>query len=284
MIEFWVPAAMLLAAAAAFVLVPLLRSPTTPRDVDRTAQNVGLYQDRLHELRAQHQAGTLTTAQWSAARAEAARELLADTGNDSGRPAGSRRHLGMAWAVALLVPLLGTGLYLHWGSLDQVLQARQYAGHPEQSLAHMTARLEASVAAVPDSAEAWFFLGRTYLAQDRAADAARAFERAANLAGRPPELLGQWAQALYAAGNQQWTPQLQALTDEALAGDPAETASLTLAGMAAFEAGHYAEAAAYWERLAAALPADDSTQPIIAEGIARARARIAAAGGTNSLP
>lgn len=218
----------------------------------------------------------LTATQFAAGRTEAARELLADTRHQPDRPTSHPRSHIVALMAALMVPVLGIALYLHWGSLDQVIEARQYAGHTEQSIEQMTARLETSLAAAPDSAEAWFFLGRTYLAQDRHADAVQAFERAATLAGRPPELLGHWAQALYFAGGQQWSPHLQALTDEALASDPEETASLTLAGMAAFEAGHYAEAAAYWERLAATLPNDDPTLSTIAEGIARARARISA--------
>jgi cytochrome c-type biogenesis protein CcmH len=37
------------------------------------------------------------------------------------------------------------------------------------------------------------------MAQDRPADAAKIFERTVNLAGRQPELLGQWAQAQYFA-------------------------------------------------------------------------------------
>ncbi len=38
------------------------------------------------------------------------------------------------------------------------------------------------------------------MTQERGADAARAFERAAELSGRQPEVLGQWAQALYFSG------------------------------------------------------------------------------------
>ncbi|MBV7483590.1 c-type cytochrome biogenesis protein CcmI [Bordetella sp. BOR01] len=272
MIEFWLPAALLLAAALAFVLVPLLRARDPAIDADRTALNVTLYHERLDDLRTQHERGTLTPAQLEAARAEAARTLLADTDGSRGDPTRGKPGTAIALAAALLVPLAGTAVYLHWGALGQVVQARNYAGHTDQTIEQMTARLEAALAAAPDSSEAWFFLGRTYLAQGRAADAAQAFERAATLAGRPPELLGHWIQALYFAGNQQWTPQLQALTDEALAGDPKEMTSLTLAGMAAFESGRYAEAVAYWERLAAALPQDDPTRDTVAQGIARARA------------
>ncbi|OZI72514.1 c-type cytochrome biogenesis protein CcmI [Bordetella genomosp. 2] len=271
MTAFWLYAALLLLAALAFILGPQLRAPRARADADRAGLNVGLYRERVRELEMQHGAGALTAAQLEAARIEAARELLDAAHGSPGRAADAPLGRAVPLAMAVLAPLLGLALYLHWGSLDRVMLARQYAGHPAQGIEEMTARLEASLAAAPDSAEGWFFLGRTYMAQDRMADAARAFERAAALAGRPPELLGHWAQALYFAGDQQWTPQLQALTDEALAGDPQEAASLGLAGMAAFQAERYAEAAAYWERLAAALPEADPSRAAIADGIARAR-------------
>ena len=109
---------------------------------------------------------------------------------------------------------------LHWGALDQVEQTRQLAAMQPQSIEEMTARLEQTVKQQPDSAEGWYFLGRTYMAQERAGDAAKAFERAVEIAGRAPELLGQWAQALYFAEGKQWNEQLQGLTDEALKADP----------------------------------------------------------------
>lgn len=87
------------------------------------------------------------------------------------------------------------------------------------------------------------------------------------------------AQALYFAADEQWSDTQQALIDEALARDPAEATSLTLAGMHAFEQARYADAAAYWERLAAALPPEDPGHATISDGIARARALAAAAAG-----
>lgn len=277
MIDFWLPAALLLAVAMAFVLVPLLRAPGPAADADQAALNVALYQERLQALQAQHQSGLLTPAQLEAGRAEAARTLLADSPDGPAGAARGKPGMALALAAAILVPLGAGALYWHWGSLDQVVQARQYAGHTGESLERMTARLEAALAATPDAPDAWFFLGRTYMAQDRWADAAAAFEQAAIRANRPPEWLGHWAQALYFAGHQQWTPQLQALVDEALSGDPEEAASLTLAGMAAFEGGRYAQAVVYWERLAAALPAGDPMRDTVMSGIARARALDAAA-------
>ncbi|WP_369959578.1 c-type cytochrome biogenesis protein CcmI [Pseudomonas benzenivorans] len=278
MIEFWLSAGLLLLAALAFLLIPVLRGRKAQAEEDRTALNVTLYQERLQELEGEHRAGILSDTQLQAGRDEAARELLADT-EGAGRKArngvlGSKVPL----TAALLMPLLGYGLYLHWGAIDRVEQARSFAEQP-QSIEEMTARLEATVKDNPESAEGWYFLGRTYMAQERAGEAAQAFERAVAIAGRQPELLGQWAQALYFAGNKQWSERLQQLTDEALQADPAEVTSLGLLGIAAFEGGRFAEAIEHWQRLVAALPEQDPSRQAIEGGIARARERLAAEGG-----
>jgi cytochrome c-type biogenesis protein CcmH len=275
MIEFWLSAGLLLLAALGFLLIPVLRGRKAQAEEDRTALNVSLYQERLQELENQRQAGTLSEEQWQNGRAEAGRELLADT-----EGAESKARVGVLGSkvpltAALLMPLLGYGLYLYWGAIDDVERARTFAEQP-QTIEAMTARLEASVKADPKSAEGWYFLGRTYMAQDRAADAATAFERAVDTGGREPELLGQWAQALYFAGDKHWTEQLQALTDEALQADPAEVTSLGLLGIAAYEEGRFAEAIGFWERLVAVLPEQDPSRQAIQGGIARARERLAA--------
>jgi cytochrome c-type biogenesis protein CcmH len=269
MIDFWIAAGLLLLLALAFLLLPVVRGRRVQAEEDRTALNVALYEERLAELEAQRAAGTLDAGQLEAGRAEAARELLADTADGEGP---RRASLGkvVPLAVALLVPLLGYGLYLHWGASDKLELARQFDEQPK-TLEEMTARLEEAVKVQPDSAEGWYFLGRTYMAQERPVDAVRAFEQAARLAQRPPEILGQWAQALYFAEGKRWNPQMQALTDEALAADPAEVTSLGLLGIAAFEERRFADAAGYWERLVAILPEGDPSRAAIVGGIARAR-------------
>ncbi|TWC42925.1 cytochrome c-type biogenesis protein CcmH [Pseudomonas sp. SJZ079] len=273
MIEFWLSAGLLLLAALSFLLIPLLRGRKAQAEEDRTALNVTLYQERVQELEGEHQAGILSAAQLQAGRDDAARELLTDTaGAEVGGKVGVLGRK-VPLAAALLMPLLGYGLYMHWGAIDDVERARTFAAQP-QSIEAMTARLEAKVQDNPQSAEGWYFLGRTYMAQERAGEAAKAFERAVGIAGREPALLGQWAQALYFAGNKQWTAQLQALTDEALKADPAEATSLGLLGIAAYESARFAEAIGFWERLVAVLPEQDPSRQAIQGGIARARQQL----------
>lgn len=278
MIDFWLAAGLLLLVALSFLLIPVVRGRRAQSEEDRTALNVALYQERLAELQTQQQEGVLSAAQMDSGRAEAARELLADT---EGGKAERVSKLGKPLPVlaAVLVPVLALALYLHFGAADKVELTREFA-QPPGSLAQMTNRLERAVKAQPDSAESIYFLARTYMAQDRPADAAAMFERAVALAGRQPELLGQWAQALYFAGNKAWTPQIQALADEALKLDAKEVTSLGLMGINAFEGQHYQAAMDYWKRLLAVLPANDPSRSALEGGIARASDKLVQSGGT----
>lgn len=272
MTDFWIAAGALLLVALTFLLLPILRGRRAQAEEDRTALNVALYEERLAELTSQNAAGTLTDEQLEAGRADAARELLEDTeGGDTPKLAKLGRSVPLIAAV--LVPLVGYGLYMHWGAIDKVQMARQFSEQP-RTVEEMTAHLEQAVQEQPDSTEAWYFLGRTYMNQERPADAAKAFKRVVEIAGRQPELLGQLAQALYFAGDRQWSDELQALTDEALQGDPQELTSLGLLGIAAYEEERYQDAVRFWEQLVAALPEEDPSREAIRGGIERARQQI----------
>ncbi|SDR80870.1 c-type cytochrome biogenesis protein CcmI [Pseudomonas oryzae] len=275
MTAFWLAAAVLLLAALAFLLIPLLRGRRAQAEEDRTALNVALYQERIAELEAQYLAGALDQAQLDGGRAEAARELLADAEQGEG----VRRSLGrwLPLALAVLVPAVGFGLYLHWGASDALRLREQLAVAPK-NMDEVIARLEETVRLQPDQAEAWYFLGRSYMSQQRPKDAAPAFARAAELAGRQPELLGQWAQALYFAEGQKFTEQVRTLSEEALKLDPQEVTTLGLLGIAAFEEQRYGDAMAYWQRLVAVLEPNDPSRQAIEGGIERAREQLVARG------
>lgn len=278
MIDFWLAAGLLLLIALSFLLIPVLRGRRAQREEDRTALNVALYQERVAELQTQQSEGVLDAAQLDSGRAEAARELLADTEGVE-KPRESRLGKPLPLLAAFLVPVLGVVLYLHYGASDKVELTREFS-QPPVSMEDMTRRLERAAAAQPDSPEGLYFLGRAYMAQDRSADAAKVFERTVALAGRQPELLGQWAQAQYFADNKQWSPKVQALTDEALKLDPKEVTSLGLLGIAAFEGQRYQEAIDYWNRLLAQLPPEDNSRAALQGGIDRAAEKLKESGGS----
>jgi len=269
MFEFWLLAAVLILLAVAVVLLPLLgRSVPDVEQDNRQIANLALYHERLAELRRQ----SLSPAQLSQAETEAARDLLADSPASSTQ---NEAHTGRSLILlcAVLLPLSALGLYLHFGASAQLALTEELA-QPPATVEDMFHRLERMTELQPDALQGWYLLGRAYMAAERPLDAAKAFEKAANLSNRAPEVLGKWAEALYFAENKRWSAPIAALTDEALQGDPNEMSSLGLLGIAAFEQNRWHEAISYWQRLALLLPAGDPSRAAIEGGIARARDKL----------
>lgn len=272
MTQFWIYAVLLLLVALLLLLWPVLRGRKDQAEEDRTALNIALYEEHIAELEAQHANGALSAEQLAEGRIEADRELLDDT--DVGRPKQSA-NLGNALPLiaALLVPVVGLGLYMHWGASDKVALTLSLAEQPK-TVEEMIQRLEDTVRVQPESVDAWYFLARTYMSEKKPKEAAQAYERTIELVGRQPDLLGQWAQALYFANNNQWSADLQALVDEALQQDPNEATSLGLLGIAAFEEGRFQAAIDAWTQLSKGLDPQDPSYQAIQTGIERARSNL----------
>lgn len=273
MTQFWICAVLLLLVALSLLLWPVLRGRKDQTEEDRTALNIALYEEHIAELEVQHAAGALSAEQLAEGRLEASRELLDDT--DVGRPKQSA-NLGIAAPLiaALLLPVIGLGLYFYWGSSDKVALTLSLAEQPK-TIEEMIQRLEDTVRLQPESVDAWYFLGRTYMSEQRPKEAAHAYEKAIELVGRQPDLLGQRAQALYFANGNQWSAELQGLVDEALRQDPNEATSLGLIGIAAFEAQRFQDAIDAWTQLAKGLNPQDPSYQAIQTGIERARTALA---------
>ena len=273
MTQFWIYAALLLFAALMLLLWPVLRGRKDQAEEDRTALNIALYEEHIAELEAQHANGALSADQLKEGRLEADRELLDDT--DVGRPKQSV-NLGNALPLiaALLVPVAGLGLYMYWGASEKVELTLSLAEQPK-TVEEMIKRLEDTVRLQPESVDAWYFLGRTYMSEQRPKEAAHAYEKTIELVGRQPDLLGQWAQALYFANDKQWSAELQGLVDEALSQDPNEATSLGLLGIAAFEDKRFQDAIDAWTQLSKSLDPQDPSYQAIQTGIERARSSLA---------
>ena len=273
MTQFWIYAALLLFAALMLLLWPVLRGRKDQAEEDRTALNIALYEEHIAELEAQHANGALSADQLKEGRLEADRELLDDT--DVGRPKQSV-NLGNALPLiaALLVPVAGLGLYMYWGASEKVELTLSLAEQPK-TVEEMIKRLEDTVRLQPESVDAWYFLGRTYMSEQRPKEAAHAYEKTIELVGRQPDLLGQWAQALYFANDKQWNAELQGLVDEALSQDPNEATSLGLLGIAAFEDKRFQDAIDAWTQLSKSLDPQDPSYQAIQTGIERARSSLA---------
>jgi cytochrome c-type biogenesis protein CcmH len=132
---------------------------------------------------------------------------------------------------------------------------------PEQrqaTIRGMVADLEARLKSAPDDLPGWLRLARSYTVLGESEKAAGAYEEAAKLAPDDAQIpLGE-AEALLAGHDLRDPISARAVAllhrVETLA--PGEPAALWYLGLAAAQARRFDEAAQYWQRLVAALPAD----------------------------
>ena len=281
MIVFVSLAAAMVAAALAWILVPLLRG-ATGSGVAREASNVAILRDQRKELEADLANGTITREHYDQAREELDRRVLEESQAQHGGTHALPSAAG-AWTAAIVAAALPIGallIYVALGNFDafspsvstasRAAPDGQHDVSPEQ-IAKMVNELEARLEKEPGNADGWKILARTYYQLARYPEAARAYERATALAPGDAAMLADYADALGSAqgGSLQGKP--LELVAQALAADPTQWKALALAGTAAFDRKDYAGAVAHWERMKATVPAGSQIAQSIDSSIAEAR-------------
>jgi cytochrome c-type biogenesis protein CcmH len=252
MTAFLLAAGLLALLAVLFVVLPLLRGQrlSLPHD----AANVAVYRDELAELEADREAGTLSQADYEAARRELERRLLQDITGE-GKPAAPFPRWP-AVLLALFLPLAAATLYWRLGEPAAITAPRLAGLTPTQQVQALLPALEKHLKEAPEDATGWRMLAKAYMALERYSEAAAAMERAAKLLPQDAQVLADQADALAMAQGQRLAGRPQALLARALELDPDNGKALYLAGYAALEAGDRETAARHWKRLLARLPAD----------------------------
>lgn len=277
MTTFVLIAAVMVAAAVAWVLVPLL-ARRRPQAVAREASNVAILRDQQGELGADLAAGVISREQYDEARGELERRVLEDSSAAAATIAPPSQMA--AWTAAVLagtIPIAALVLYVALGNHDAFVPeaARAARGAAEhevtpQQVEAMAAKLAARLESEPDNAEGWVMLARTYYALNRHPDATRAFERATTLVPGNADLLANYADSVGAVEGGLNGKALDIIT-RALKADPSHWKALALAGSAAFERKDYKQSVAYWERMKATVPPGSAIAGSIDASIAEAR-------------
>jgi cytochrome c-type biogenesis protein CcmH len=264
--------------ALMLLLVPLLRA-RGGQTLDRRAANVDVHRQRLQDLEAERDSGTIDDERFEQARAELERALLQDTAGADERQARVPTRTSR-WVTAIIagvaVPVLAVSLYMHFGRSD-LLDPQVKVDKPADILKNPTAlayaanRLVGELRSHPEDAKRWTVLGLIYNALQRYEDAARAYNHAATLEPRNPDVLVNLAEAIAMTRNDNLSGRPEQLLKQALAIAPKHQKALWLYGIAQYRDTQYAEAIATWQKLLAELPADGRPAKLVTQNIAAAK-------------
>ena len=170
---------------------------------------------------------------------------------NGGTFAGGRRGVLLLIAVVVIAPIL---LYFNLGAIEDVRIADALEGMQDASPAEvqrLLSDIEERSAAKPGNVEYLSLLGEYYTAQNAHVRALEIYEQLLLEFPESAELLARAAQAEYLKGERQLTERARRRAEAALAINPEQRSALGTLGMAAFEAGQYAQALQYWEQLLA---------------------------------
>ena len=273
---FMVLAALMVAAALAFVIVPLRRHV-------RGASAPGTPTRRVRALDEALAAGVIDASEFAAKRAAlaAANPIVVTS-----RP--MRMTVATLLLTAILLPASALLLYRLVGTpqaLDPAnLKAEAAAAHGdrgpemEQAIATLVARLKDH----PDDVEGWALLARAYQATNRPDDSLAAFRHAHEQAPDNADLAVEYAQALaFAEPNHRIQGEARSVLENALKADASNQRALWLLGISDYQAEHYTAAIAHWNTLLPLLAANPEVAQSVKKQIADAQQR---AGGLVGAP
>lgn len=290
---FWVYAALLIGAALALLVTPLLRKRAAAGGTaSRDAANLAVFRDQLIELDADLAAGTISREQWEAARGDLERSLLDDVDAAStGAVTPRGRSKTAAIAVVMAVPLVSVSLYLALGNrqgLEPTAQASAQQGAPHQlskeQIESMVARLAQRLESTPDDGEGWIMLARTYNALGRFGEAAAAFAKAEAKFPQDAQFLADYADTLAMAQGQRLEGRPEILIQRALKADANNIKALALAGTVEFEKRNFGKAIEHWRQILSLLPADSEMGNSVRASIQEAQDKLGQGGVKQSAP
>ena len=247
----WIVFAVMTAAAALIVIVPLNRARTRAA----SGEEIRVYADQLDEVGRDRDRGVIGEREAEAARVEIARRLIrADRAATPTATLGGRSR-NIATVVAIVViPAVALGLYSQFGNPslpDQPLAGRKVEALDERSPEALIAMLDAQLVKSPDDVRGWDIAGPVYFRIGRLDDAAKAFANAIRLGGPSlPREIG-LGQALMSAANGKVTPEAKAAFEAALKLEPGFPLARMYLALALSQEGRLAESAAAWTALVA---------------------------------
>ncbi|HEC27418.1 MAG TPA: c-type cytochrome biogenesis protein CcmI [Gammaproteobacteria bacterium] len=264
--SFWI-LTISMVAAGLLLLTPAMLGRKTVKLGDDREQNITIARERVQELKAELQAGTLSEDTYQQTLEELEKSLLIDVADvESISEKTSTRSTGMMLiAVVVIVPILSFGMYNMLGSpqyLNVVGPAKYPATPPSvattragelPSMEEMISSLKKKIAENPKDPDGWYLLGRLYVAKEQFSDSVKAYEKLVEVTDRQPAALVVLADSIAMTQGGDLSGRPLQLIKEALEKEPSNSTALWIAGQAAANKKQYIEAIDYWQRAAQGL-------------------------------
>ena len=252
---FWIAVIIMLCAAIAAIVWPLLRERQDARE--EADFDIEVFRDQLAEVVREHGAGRLEYAEAEAVKAEISRRILATDAARRQRSDANLRQPTVAFSLAILLFGSATAAYLYTGSPGQ--SSRPFAERAEErqlraggqnrggmDLASLADRLKKRLETDKDSADGWRLLARTYMTMGEFAAAVSAFERLMALRPGDAGTYASYAEAITLAANGSVTPKSRTAFEQALSMDAKEPTSRFYLGLADWQSGLFQKAYDRW--------------------------------------
>lgn len=269
---FWIVAALILLAATAVVLWPMLRRRSMPGDA--ADFDVEVYRDQRRQIDKDHRDGLIDDREADAARAEVGRRLLAADARRSTAPEkpASRPEWNAIAAVGILLPVCALLLYSDLGAPGlpgfPYSERGAQGGDRTPELRVLATQLKDHLKREPTDLRAWSMLGQTYSRLGEYDTAARVYEKALGLDGGNVDLMAGRAEALVLADSGVVSPEAAGVFEAILQKAPGNPRALFYLAVADEQNGRLKEALTRWSTLL-------ETSPPGAPWIAMARRRAA---------
>ena len=264
---FWILAAVMTAAVAIVLILPLTRRTET--GASQQDFDVEVYRDQLQEIDRDVENELISADEAEFARAEIGRRLIKLSKQEQKRSkqGGAMATMGRL-AVLVLVPVFSIAGYLALGSPDlpsqplatrqidppRVAQSNGTAAQPD--IQNLLQQVESHLAKEPEDGRGWDLLGPIYMRLGRIPEAELAFRNAIRLLGSSPARQAGLGQTLFAQAGGIVTPEAQTAFKAVLVAEPDNPFAAYFMALALAQEGRSDDALEAFSELAERSPAD----------------------------
>ncbi len=249
---------LLIALSLVFLIVPILRQPSTTDSLGREQQNIVIAQEKKELLEIQLKEGQMTQADFDAAFADLEASLALDLERQQALGSNLESGKWAVWVFAAFVPALSIFIYLQLGEYRVIdnpslaePRSQEMPSGKAPSMSEMIQKVKDHLRDNPEDVQGWFMLGRSLMTLQQYPEAVTALQRSYDLNKYDPNVMLALADALAMSNDGVMTGEPEQLVLKALEISPNEITGLWLAGLAAEQGGRLRES---FDRFSALLP------------------------------